>query len=202
LWLNPQNENTFPPGLIDALTLHSDLLLGVIKPLRQGDPTFSAGPDGRVASEAQRLRLQMQVDALQPLHNVDEDDDDGSGKARSSAVSGVDRYTPEILEEATQFLRLQVCGVISFSVGFAFSSPSSLWGRTMGKSFLMFGLCVKLIRRYIFTFLFFPQAQDRLQLVLSYLRDRYAYCFWCGIRYDSEEDMANECPGPGEDDHD
>lgn len=90
--------------------LHSDLLLGIIKPLRQGDPTLSAGPDGRVASEAQRLRWQMQADALQPLHHGPEDDDSAEGsQTKSSAASGVDHYTPEILEEATQFLRLQVC---------------------------------------------------------------------------------------------
>ncbi|GJE84658.1 G patch domain-containing protein [Phanerochaete sordida] len=45
-------------------------------------------------------------------------------------------------------------------------------------------------------------AKDRLELVLDYLRRRYAYCFWCGTQYNDEEDMATNCPGPDEDAHD
>ena len=48
----------------------------------------------------------------------------------------------------------------------------------------------------------FIKAQDQLHLVLSYLRDKHAYCFWCGVKYESEEDMQSQCPGPDEDDHD
>lgn len=46
------------------------------------------------------------------------------------------------------------------------------------------------------------KPQDRLQLVLSYLRVTYAYCFYCGTEYDSQEELAEECPGPEEEDHD
>ena len=46
------------------------------------------------------------------------------------------------------------------------------------------------------------QAQDRLTLVLDYLRRKYAYCFWCGTQYEDAEDMENSCPGPDEDAHD
>jgi len=45
-------------------------------------------------------------------------------------------------------------------------------------------------------------AKHRLQLVLDYLRQRYAYCFWCGTQYDNQEDMDQNCPGPEEDAHD
>ncbi|KAJ6509984.1 hypothetical protein C8R47DRAFT_1173731 [Mycena vitilis] len=45
-------------------------------------------------------------------------------------------------------------------------------------------------------------APDRLQLVLSYLRENYAYCFWCGTEYDSAEEMDSQCPGEDEDSHD
>ncbi|KAI0921567.1 hypothetical protein AcW1_004500 [Taiwanofungus camphoratus] len=45
-------------------------------------------------------------------------------------------------------------------------------------------------------------AKDRLQLVLDYLRQKYAYCFWCGVQYGDHEDMEANCPGPNEDDHD
>ncbi|KAJ2924936.1 hypothetical protein H1R20_g12132, partial [Candolleomyces eurysporus] len=99
LWLNPTNENTFPPGLIDALTSHSNLLLGLINP-RQGDPSTIR------ETEAQRLRAQMQADALQPLD--DEQDAGSSTRTKATPVSAVDQYSSDILEEATQFLRLQV----------------------------------------------------------------------------------------------
>ncbi len=45
------------------------------------------------------------------------------------------------------------------------------------------------------------QANDRLELVLDYLRRRYSYCFWCGTQYEDAEDMENNCPGVDEDDH-
>ncbi|KAG1715929.1 hypothetical protein ID866_1218 [Astraeus odoratus] len=44
--------------------------------------------------------------------------------------------------------------------------------------------------------------RDRLNLVLTYLRDKYAYCFWCGTQYDSTEDIQRHCPGSEEEDHD
>ncbi|KAG6855031.1 hypothetical protein C0991_005960 [Blastosporella zonata] len=46
------------------------------------------------------------------------------------------------------------------------------------------------------------QAQDRLSLVLTYLRDVYDYCFWCGVQYDDDETMEKQCPGPDEESHD
>lgn len=46
------------------------------------------------------------------------------------------------------------------------------------------------------------QAPDRLRLVLSYLRENYAYCFWCGTQYDIAEEMDSQCPGEDEDSHD
>jgi len=44
--------------------------------------------------------------------------------------------------------------------------------------------------------------RDRLTLVLTYLREKYAYCFWCGTKYENNEDLESHCPGPNEDDHD
>ncbi|KAF8450821.1 hypothetical protein L210DRAFT_963383 [Boletus edulis BED1] len=44
--------------------------------------------------------------------------------------------------------------------------------------------------------------RDRLSLVLTHLRDKYAYCFWCGTKYDNEGDLEKHCPGPNEEDHD
>jgi len=45
-------------------------------------------------------------------------------------------------------------------------------------------------------------AKDRLELVLDYLRQKYAYCFWCGTQYDNQEDLETNCPGSDEDAHD
>ncbi|KIK90991.1 hypothetical protein PAXRUDRAFT_14034 [Paxillus rubicundulus Ve08.2h10] len=44
--------------------------------------------------------------------------------------------------------------------------------------------------------------RDRLSLVITYLRDKYAYCFWCGTQYEDESDLQENCPGPDEEDHD
>ncbi|KAN0097733.1 protein of unknown function (DUF4187) domain containing protein [Tylopilus felleus] len=44
--------------------------------------------------------------------------------------------------------------------------------------------------------------RDRLSLVLAYLRDKHAYCFWCGTEYEDNDDLEKHCPGPNEDDHD
>ncbi|KAF8205135.1 hypothetical protein BJ912DRAFT_1018351 [Pholiota molesta] len=134
LWLNPNNRDTFPAGLLEALTLHSNL--PVIHE-RQGDTIQN------------RLRKQMQVDALQPINDDDDLTEERPENVKSSGAAE-DQFSPELLEEATQFLRLQ----------------------------------------------------DRLHLVLSYLRDKHAYCFWCGVTYESEEEMQQQCPGPEEDDHD
>lgn len=49
-----------------------------------------------------RLRRQMQADALQPT--VGSEDDPLMGES----VSIADQFSPDILEEVTQFLRLQV----------------------------------------------------------------------------------------------
>ncbi|PPQ77314.1 hypothetical protein CVT25_010896 [Psilocybe cyanescens] len=133
LWLNPNNHATFPAGLIEALAAHNG---GVVL------------PENRAESIQERLRKQMQADALHPI----KPDEDESSENMKSSVFAKDQFSPELLEEATQFLRLQ--------------------------------------------------AQDRLHLVLSYLRYKHAYCFWCGIKYDIDEEMQSQCPGPEEDDHD
>ncbi|KAH0839654.1 hypothetical protein J3R83DRAFT_572 [Lanmaoa asiatica] len=44
--------------------------------------------------------------------------------------------------------------------------------------------------------------RDRLSLVLTYLRDTYSYCFWCGTKYEDDSDLVKHCPGTNEDDHD
>ena len=43
---------------------------------------------------------------------------------------------------------------------------------------------------------------DKLSLLLTYLRVSHVYCLYCGVVYDSQQDMADNCPGPAREDHD
>ena len=87
LWLNPNNPNTFPRGLMDAL-------------YNTGNLTSITNDTGE--SVESRLRKQMQADSLQPI-----DDEELTTNAKS-LIPAEDQYGSEVLEEATQFLRLQV----------------------------------------------------------------------------------------------
>ncbi|TFK76086.1 RNA-binding domain-containing protein [Pluteus cervinus] len=140
LWLNPNQPESFPSGLVEALELHHGNAL--VLPSKSGrlDDTYRS-----------RLRLQMQADALQPLLDNGSEIED-SNSTPNKLVSVTDQFSHDTLEEAAQFLRLH--------------------------------------------------AQDRLTIVLSYLRDTHSYCFWCGIEYTDPQDMEAQCPGPDEDAHD
>ncbi|GJN90475.1 hypothetical protein Rhopal_003486-T1 [Rhodotorula paludigena] len=48
---------------------------------------------------------------------------------------------------------------------------------------------------------FAMDVRTRLALMLTYLRNKYHYCFWCGCQYNSEEDLKENCPGTEEDQH-
>jgi len=43
---------------------------------------------------------------------------------------------------------------------------------------------------------------ENFLILNEYLLVNYFYCFFCGTRYDDEEDLKNNCPGPLGDDHD
>lgn len=43
-------------------------------------------------------------------------------------------------------------------------------------------------------------AQERLDKILAYLREKHCYCFWCGCKYTDKADLQN-CPGLDEEDH-
>ncbi|CAG8538640.1 3530_t:CDS:2 [Diversispora eburnea] len=45
------------------------------------------------------------------------------------------------------------------------------------------------------------ETNEKLDIILTYLRNRYHYCFWCGSDYDSAEELLRECPGTKEEDH-
>ncbi|PWN18487.1 hypothetical protein BCV69DRAFT_285116 [Microstroma glucosiphilum] len=42
----------------------------------------------------------------------------------------------------------------------------------------------------------------RLAITLDHLRSHHHYCLFCGVQYDSQEDMEATCPGEEEEDHD
>ncbi|GAA5983685.1 hypothetical protein JCM10908_000380 [Rhodotorula pacifica] len=43
--------------------------------------------------------------------------------------------------------------------------------------------------------------RSRLALTLTYLRNKYHYCFWCGELYHDAEDLKAHCPGTEEEEH-
>lgn len=43
--------------------------------------------------------------------------------------------------------------------------------------------------------------EERLQTLLSYLRETHKYCLYCGCQYSSHEEMNDSCPGVLRDDH-
>ncbi|ALC45300.1 CG10053 [Drosophila busckii] len=44
-------------------------------------------------------------------------------------------------------------------------------------------------------------ACEQLELLTTYLRTAYRFCYWCGTRYESTSDMEASCPGLKKDDH-
>lgn len=42
---------------------------------------------------------------------------------------------------------------------------------------------------------------ERLERVVTFLRDHWYYCFYCKYRYSDKEEMDSDCPGPTEDEH-
>ena len=86
LWLDPANPDAFPAGLVDAV---DEMVAG---------EWSEGGEDGRSMKE--RLRAQMQADALRPLG----DDDDQPKNADSDPVP----LPSGTIQEAAQFLRLNV----------------------------------------------------------------------------------------------
>jgi len=87
LWLNPNNPEAFPPGLIDALDDPE-----VLANLKQQH--FDHSIEGR-------MRQKLKADALNPL-----DDDLDDPDATSSSRDHLNEYSEEDLQEVTQFLRL------------------------------------------------------------------------------------------------
>lgn len=43
--------------------------------------------------------------------------------------------------------------------------------------------------------------QEKLEMLTNYVRTSYLFCYWCGVRYNDEEDLNTNCPGLTKDDH-
>ncbi|KAI9001197.1 hypothetical protein BD414DRAFT_406178 [Trametes punicea] len=94
LWLNPEHPETFPEGLLDALD--DPALVASIQRQR---------PDHSLEG---RLRAKMQADALRPLKSSLEDVDPDADADEKAEARQSSPYSEEELEEALQFLRLNV----------------------------------------------------------------------------------------------
>lgn len=46
------------------------------------------------------------------------------------------------------------------------------------------------------------EPDEQLNFILDYLRTKYLYCLWCGIKYETADDMDANCPGTEKSDHD
>ncbi|KAF8485004.1 hypothetical protein DFH94DRAFT_624403 [Russula ochroleuca] len=94
LWLDPINRDTFPVGLWDAVA----------------STTAAAVPAWHERSTEERLREQMQADALQPLDDDDDADADAAAAAERSPkntdLNSEVHLPPKMIEQAAQFLRL------------------------------------------------------------------------------------------------
>lgn len=44
-------------------------------------------------------------------------------------------------------------------------------------------------------------SQEKLEMLTNYVRTSYLFCYWCGVRYNDEKDLIDNCPGLTKDDH-
>jgi len=42
---------------------------------------------------------------------------------------------------------------------------------------------------------------EKLDILTKYLRKKYFYCIWCGIKFNDEDDLRDDCPGNTRNDH-
>lgn len=42
---------------------------------------------------------------------------------------------------------------------------------------------------------------EKLEILTRYLRKKYFYCIWCGMEFNDEDDLRDECPGGTRSDH-
>jgi hypothetical protein len=202
LWLNPKNPNTCPAELLKAfardaatedlddnldnpaLDRSSEILDDEDEPVpRQLDERRVRDPGPDEPSRVARLRGQMRKDALQSTTGFDDAEQDFGGypfglrRQSDDNDAGADNEA-----DALEFSLEQVAEARQF-----------LSLQVRGYDHLRQNLTCSNCSQ---------KAKDRLDRVLSYMRDQYAYCFWCGTRYRDKEDMDASCPGQNEEAHD
>lgn len=42
---------------------------------------------------------------------------------------------------------------------------------------------------------------EKLDILTKYLRKKYFYCIWCGLKFNDEDDLRDDCPGSTRNDH-
>lgn len=42
---------------------------------------------------------------------------------------------------------------------------------------------------------------EKLDILTRYLRKKYFYCIWCGMKFNDEDDLRDDCPGSTRNDH-
>lgn len=42
---------------------------------------------------------------------------------------------------------------------------------------------------------------EKLDILTRYLRKKYFYCIWCGMKFNDEDDLKDDCPGSTRNDH-
>lgn len=42
---------------------------------------------------------------------------------------------------------------------------------------------------------------EKLEILTKYLRKKYFYCIWCGMKFNDEDDLRDDCPGNTRNDH-
>jgi hypothetical protein len=97
LWLDPTNPEVFPAGLADALFMAETAAAAT----GADSADRSGGGAATKYSMEERLRAQMRADALLPL-------DDNEDLPKNADSSGTPPPSPRTIDEAAQFLWLDV----------------------------------------------------------------------------------------------
>ena len=188
LWLDLDHHDTFPPGLMDAMLAPS--------PIGHDEATDAANLQPSLGNTSKSSDTEQPPAPEAPASSTTAVPSREASKAGIGMKSMEAQLKRQMQEDSLQPMKsleddLDAQGDQRTRLGSsgAQESPEVPIVFTQGQ-----------IQEAI-QFLRF-NVQDRLTLVLEYLRNRYAYCFWCGTKYASQEEMASECPGETEEEHD
>ena len=127
-WLDPENSESFPPGLLEALGELLSSSSGVPEP-GSSDIMKSGQEEGTDNGAAARLKVQMQADALRPLNSgsVGSDEDEEGGRPlrmetgmdsdRKDPAENIAVWPDETLLQVGDYLRLSVSRFLQYRSG-------------------------------------------------------------------------------------